>query len=62
MMHGLATLLMDGQLQTENYEDGFPIFLTADLGRQQRYAGKVLAEVVEVLFMGLVPRPDGPKI
>jgi AcrR family transcriptional regulator len=60
MMHGLASLLMDGQLQTENYEDGFPIFLTADLGRQQRYAGKVMDVVVEVLFQGLIPRPDGP--
>jgi AcrR family transcriptional regulator len=59
-MHGLATLLMDGQLQTENYEDGFPIFLTADLGRQQKYAGKVLDAVVEVLFQGLVPRPQAP--
>lgn len=60
MTHGLATLLMDGQLQTENYEDGFPIFLTADLGRQQKYAGKVLDEVVEVLFQGLIPRPEKP--
>lgn len=60
MMHGLASLLMDGQLQTESYEDGFPIFLTANLGKQQTGHDRILDLAIEVLLYGLVPRPEGP--
>lgn len=59
LMHGLARLLMDGQLQTENQGDGLPILLTDNLGKTQRDAGNLMAVVVDVLLLGLAPRDGG---
>lgn len=58
MMHGLSSLLIDGQLQTGGDEDGMPIFLTDNLGQRQEKHGKIMDLVVEMLFQGLAPRPE----
>ncbi len=62
MMHGLSSLLIDGQLQTGGNEDGMPIFLTDNLGRRQEGFGKIVDLVVEMLFHGLTPRPGEPDL
>lgn len=57
MMHGFASLLMDGQLQTEGCEDGFPVLLTDNLGKLPKEPGKLLDLASESMLWGLAPTP-----
>ncbi|WP_082464086.1 TetR/AcrR family transcriptional regulator [Dethiosulfatarculus sandiegensis] len=56
-MHGLARLLVDGQLQTDEQEQGVPIMTTDKAGTLQKKAGLVLDQMVEALLQGLAPKP-----
>jgi AcrR family transcriptional regulator len=56
-MHGLARLLVDGQLQTDEHEHGVPIMTTDKVGALQKNAGLVLDLMVDVILQGLAPKP-----
>lgn len=54
-MHGISSLLVEGQLVTEGHEDSMPVFMTDSGGEMPLEAGKVLDLAVEVIFKGLAP-------
>jgi AcrR family transcriptional regulator len=58
MMHGLACLVIDGQLQTEDSEEGLPTLLTAKRIDLSADASRILDLMVEVLTVGLAPVPS----
>ncbi len=54
-MHGLATLLVDGQLQTDEQAHGVPILTTDKVGTTQKNSQKVLDLMVGAILRGLAP-------
>lgn len=56
-MHGIASLLIEGQLITAGEEDSLPVFLTDGGGAMPKEAGKVLDLAVAVILKGLAPHP-----
>ena len=54
-MHGLSCLLIDGQLRTDDDQDGRPVFLTDMQSDMSAGADKVMDLMVKVLFKGLAP-------
>jgi AcrR family transcriptional regulator len=61
LMHGMVSLFMDGQLQTDTHADGRPIFVTDDLGRPQNNTDRLMDLMVEVMLLGLAQRPDAAQ-
>jgi AcrR family transcriptional regulator len=54
-MHGISSLLIDGQLQTMEESHGLPVFLTSAKGASLAKEGRVLDLAVATLLKGLVP-------
>lgn len=58
-MHGLATVLVDGQLLTEEQAYGVPVLTTDKVGSMQKSSPMVLDLMVGVILRGLAPEPGG---
>lgn len=57
-MHGLATVLVDGQLLTDEQAHGVPILTTDKVGAPQKNSEMVLDLMVRVILRGLAPKLD----